>query len=55
MIKKLQVAGLLKEAVAARKIAELEGALGAVKRGGWEKSLVSIVAQANTLLEKVRA
>ncbi len=55
MIKKLRVAGQLKEAMTARKIAELEAGLGAVKRGGLERALVTIVAQANTLLEKVRA
>lgn len=54
LIKKLRAASKLKDATAVRKIAELELALDAVRKGGWQKDLESSVNNATALLEKLR-
>ncbi len=54
LIQKLRAAEKLTEAIASRKIPKLEGALDAVKKGGWEKEYTESVTKADTLLEKVR-
>ena len=54
LLKKLQATKNLCDATVARKLAALEKAIDAVKKGGWEKDLQREMMEANTLLEKVR-
>ena len=52
-MKKLYATKNLRDATVARKLAALEKAIDAVKKGGWEKDLQREMQEANTLLEKV--
>lgn len=52
-MKKLYATKNLCDATVARKLAALEKAIDAVKKGGWEKDLQREMQEANTLLEKV--
>jgi ribosome-binding ATPase YchF (GTP1/OBG family) len=53
LLKKLYATKNLRDATVARKLAALEKAIDAVKKGGWEKDLQREIREANTLLEKV--
>ena len=52
-MKKLYATKNLRDATVARKLAALEKAIDAVKKGGWEKDLQREMQEANALLEKV--
>lgn len=53
LLKKLYATKNIRDATVARKLAALEKAVDAVKKGGWEKDLQKEMREANALLEKV--
>ena len=54
LLKKLQATKNLHDATISRQLTALEQAIGAVKKGGWEKDLQREMQEATALLEKVK-